>query len=147
MRQPGFPAQGLEGLVSVAAGHLVVNPAIKNWGPGGFLPAVFTSSQLSQARREGQVAFNLPTHGLALQCGVDPAERFCLGERVLVSRRWPRDAAPLGAYTLLIARPSFEPRQSRVASKATFSLLSLEGDDSWEVTTAFCRGLGGTAAA
>ena len=81
-----------------------------------------TSSRLSQAQREGQVAFNLPARGLALQRGVDATERLRLGERVLVFWRRPRDAAPLGAYSLLMARPSFESRQWRIEAKATFFL-------------------------
>lgn len=60
-----------------------------------------------------------------------------LEERVLVFWRWPHDA-----YTLLIAWPSFGSRQSRAALKATFSLLSLEGDDLLEVTTNLLRRLG-----
>lgn len=107
---------------------------------------MFTSSQFLQVRREGPVAFNLPTRGLALQHGVDATEQLHLGERVLVFWRWPCDAASLGAYRLLIARPSFESRQSRAAAKATFLLLSLEGDGLLEAA-AFCGERVGSEAA
>lgn len=126
----------------MAAGHLVINPTIKNWGPGGFCQPCSHRPGCPKQRGKGKLLLTCPRVVLLFSVGWTLRNDYVSGRGCLCFG----GGHVLPLRLLLIAGPSFESRQSRLVPKATFSLLSLEGDDLLEVTTAFCRGLLGTEA-